>query len=82
MVMEKNKFMDPAKQNCPEEIPALLQFISSNEVEGFDSVSGNENLNYQIQSTVKKPLNSPPMVSIHSILRHLENRLAQVQLES
>ncbi|KAJ0016817.1 hypothetical protein Pint_11174 [Pistacia integerrima] len=63
MVMENNKFMDHAKQNSPEEIPSLRQFLSSNEVEGFDIVGGKKGLNNQSQPSEIKPLNSSAMVT-------------------
>ncbi|KAJ0043941.1 hypothetical protein Pint_17578 [Pistacia integerrima] len=63
MVMENNKFMDHAKQNSPEEIPSLLQFLSSNEVEGFDIFGGKKGLNNQSQPSEIKPLNSSAMVT-------------------
>ncbi|KAJ0080941.1 hypothetical protein Patl1_11320 [Pistacia atlantica] len=63
MVMENNKFMDHTKQNSPKEIPSLLQFLSSNEVEGFDIVGGKKGLNNQSQPSEIKPLNSSAMVT-------------------
>lgn len=63
MVMESIKNIDSDKQKSPGEIPSLIKFISSNELEGFDSVNGNRNLNNHGPKSVSEPLSPPAMVS-------------------
>lgn len=63
MVMENIKNIDSEKQKSSEEIPSLIKFISSNELEGFDSVKGNRNLNNHVPESVSERLSQPAMVS-------------------
>ncbi|KAL9409788.1 hypothetical protein AB3S75_048082 [Citrus x aurantiifolia] len=61
--MENIKNIDSEKQKSSEEIPSLIKFISSNELEGFDSVKANRNLNNHGPESVSERLSQPAMVT-------------------
>ncbi|CAK7324825.1 unnamed protein product [Dovyalis caffra] len=53
--------LDVEKQILPEALPALIQYISSKEVDGFDSVELNKILNEQLQASGSQPYSSSAM---------------------
>ncbi|GAY45613.1 hypothetical protein CUMW_090690 [Citrus unshiu] len=61
--MENIKNIDSEKQKSSDEIPSLIKFISSNELEGFDSVKGNRNLNNHGPESFSERLRQPAMVT-------------------
>jgi len=60
--MENSRNLDLEKQILPEVIPALIQYIPSKEVDGFDGIQLNKILNNQLQPSYSQPFSSSAMV--------------------
>ncbi|KAG6746705.1 hypothetical protein POTOM_049068 [Populus tomentosa] len=62
-MMENSRNVDLEKQILPEALPALIQYITSKEVEGFDGIQLNKILNNQLQPSDSQPFSSSAMGS-------------------
>ncbi|KAJ6874772.1 S-type anion channel SLAH2 isoform X1 [Populus alba x Populus x berolinensis] len=60
-MMENSRNVDLEKQILPEALPALIQYITSKEVEGFDGIQLNKILNNQLQPSDSQPFSSSAM---------------------
>ena len=61
-MMENSRNVDLEKQILPEALPALIQYITSKEVEGFDGIQLNKILNNQLQPSDSQTFSSSAMV--------------------
>ncbi|XP_011047744.1 PREDICTED: S-type anion channel SLAH2-like [Populus euphratica] len=62
-MMENSRNLDLEKQILPEALPALIQYIPSKEVDGFDGIQLNKILNNQLQPSDSQPFSSSAMGS-------------------
>lgn len=60
-MMENSRNLDLEKQILPEALPALIQYIPSKEVDGFDGIQLNKILNNQLQPSDSQPFSSSAM---------------------
>lgn len=60
-MMENSRNLVLEKQILPEALPALIQYITSKEVEGFDGIQLNKILNNQLQPSDSQPFCSSAM---------------------
>ncbi|XP_057951153.1 S-type anion channel SLAH2-like isoform X2 [Malania oleifera] len=81
-VMENRRIMGSAKQDSPNIIPPLLQFISSKQVSGFDSIEMNGSLSNQHQATDFQSLSSSAKDETSQLIKSQRSHSVSISMPS